>query len=245
MQKQSTFFISGLISFSFYILVCLLFIYYVSSPKVKTYTVKSKSTVIELDMIVIKSDKKRIEKKEEKKVEKLKDIFLKKETSVSNKKTGNIKSLFGNVKTKSVKISKTNVNNRKISLNSKKYKAKYEKVKKSSNIKLDTLLNNKRTTTNTNSTNTNKNKEIDEYFSKVDSLLSVWTPTVRVDGLVSTILIYINKNGKFDYKFLNYSGNLTFDSSLKEFLEEQKNIIYPIPKNNKVVQISVDFKSEG
>ncbi len=245
MQKQSTFFISGLISFSFYILVCIFFIYYVSSPKVKTYTVKSKSTVIELDMIVIKSDKKRIEKKEEKKEVKLKDVFLKKETSVSNKKTANVKSLFGKVKTNSVKVSKKVVNNTKKSLNSKRFKAKYEKVKKSSNIKLDTLLNNKRTTTNTNSTNINKNKESDEYFSKVDSLLSVWTPTVRAEGLVSTVLIYISKNGKFDYKFLNYSGNTTFDISLKEFLEEQKNIIYPIPKNNKVIQISVDFKSEG
>ena len=245
MQKSSSFYIAGLISFSFYILVCLLVMYYISAPKVKTFTVQTKSTVIELDMIVIKSDKKRIEKKEEKKEKTLDEVFLKKETSVSSKKTANIKSLFGNVKTNAVKISKTEVNNTKQSLSAKRYKAKFDKVKKSSNIKLDTLSNDKMTTTNTNSSNKNKNKESNEYFSKIDSLLSVWTPTVRVDGLISTVLIKIDMNGKFEYEITKYSGNDIFDLSLKDFLEEQKNISYPIPEKNKVVKISVDFKSEG
>jgi len=55
----------------------------------------------------------------------------------------------------------------------------------------------------------------------------------------------IDLNGRFDYRFVTNSGNETFDASLRNFLEEQKNIVYPIPTKNKDVRINVDFKSEG
>jgi len=245
MQNNSRFLITGIISFSFYILIVFFFIYYVTSPKAKKYTTKTKTTTIELDMIVEKSDKKRIEKKAEKKIEKKIEKLVEKSTSISNEKKPDVKSLFGKVKTKVTKVEKKNINNVVKSLDPKRFKSKFQKQKKSSNVKIDKLLNDKRTTTNVTSSNRSKSKESDDYYSQVNSLLSIWTPSGREEGLVATVLVKITASGKFNFSFVKYSGNSSFDLSLKAFLEEQKSIIYPKPKKGKTVQINVDFKSEG
>jgi len=245
MQNNKSFIISGAISFSFYIFICIIVAYYITKPKTKTYNIQSKTTVIELDMIVEKSDKKRIEKKEDKKAEKPIEKIVQKQTSAYSKKRPDLKSLFGKVKTKDAKVPTKEVNNVKKSLDPKRFKAKYEKQRKSSNIKIDKMLDDKKTTTNIRSSNASKNKESDDYYSKVNELLSVWTPTVRDEGLLSTVLVTISKNGKFDYRIIKSSQNSNFDLSLKAFLEEQKSIIYPKPKKGKQVRINVDFKSEG
>ncbi|MBU3015732.1 TonB C-terminal domain-containing protein [Poseidonibacter lekithochrous] len=244
MQKNSSLLISGILSFSFYILLCFLVVYYISSPPVKKYTAKTKVTVLELDVIVEKSDKKRIEKKEDKKIEK-KEVVVEKAASKAAEKKPDLKSLFANVSTKSAKVAKKEVNKVVKSIDPKKFKSKFEKQKKSSNVKLDKLLNDKKTTTNVSSSSKSKSKESDEYFSQVSSLLDVWIPLIREDGLQATVLVMIDTNGRFDYKFKKYSGNNDFDISLKAFLEEQKSIIYPKPKKRKKVQIDVDFKSKG
>ena len=245
MQRNSSFIIAGVASFSFYILICFLFIYYITSPKAKTYNIKSKATVIQLDMIVEKSDKKRIEKKEDKKAEKPIEKIIQKSTSAANKKRPDLKSLFGKVKTKEAKVPTKEVNNVKKSLDPKRFKAKFEKQKKSSNVKIDKMFNDKKTTTNITSSNVSKNKESDDYYSKVNELLSAWTPTVRDEGLIATVLVTITPTGSFNYSFVKYSQNTNFDLSLKAFLEEQKSIIYPKPKKGKQVKINVDFRSEG
>ena len=244
MQKNSSLLISGILSFSFYILLCFLVVYYISSPPVKKYTAKTKVTVLELDVIVEKSDKKRIEKKEDKKIEK-KEVVVEKAASKAAEKKPDLKSLFANVSTKSAKVAKKEVNKVVKSIDPKKFKSKFEKQKKSSNVKLDKLLNDKKTTTNVSSSSKSKSKESDEYFSQVSSLLDVWIPLIREDGLQATVLVMIDTNGRFDYKFKKYSGNNDFDISLKAFLEEQKSIIYPKPKKRKKVEIDVDFKSKG
>lgn len=245
MQKKSSLLISGILSFSFYILLCFLVLYYISSPPVKKYTSKTKVTVLELDVIVEKSDKKRIEKKEDKKIEKKEEIVVEKAASKAQEKKPDLKSLFANVKTKSKKVAKKEVNKVVKSIDPKRFKSKFEKQKKSSNIKVDKLLNDKKTTTNVRSQSKSKSKESSEYFSKVSSLLDVWVPLIRENGLQATVLVIINPNGRFDYRFKEYSGNNDFDISLKAFLEEQKSIMYPKPKNRKKVQIDVDFKSKG
>ena len=245
MQRNSSFIIAGVASFSFYILICFLFIYYVASPKAKTYNLKTKATVIQLDMIVEKSDKKRIEKKEDKKAKKPIEKIVQKSTSAANKKKPNLKSLFGKVKTKDAKVPSKEVNNVKKSLDPKRFKAKFEKQKKSSNVKIDKMFNDKKTTTNIISSNVSKNKESDDYYSKVNELLSAWTPTTRESDLKAVVIVTITASGVFDYSFDKYSGNSSFDLSLKAFLEEQKSIIYPKPKKGKQVKINVDFRSEG
>lgn len=245
MQKNPIFLYAGIASFSFYILIVFSFIYYVSSPKPKTYNIKSKATVIQLDMIVKKSDKKRIEKKEDKKTKKPLDKLIKKSTSAASKKRPDLKSLFGKVKTKEKVVKKKEINNVQKSLDPKRFKAKFEKQKKSSNVKIDKLFNDKQTTTNVSSLNSSKNKESDDYYSEVSELLNAWIPTVREDKLISVVEVIITKDGTFNYRIKKYSQNTSFDLSLKAFLEEQKSIIYPKPKKGKTVRINVDFKSEG
>ena len=243
MQKTSSFLLSGILSISFYILICILVIYYVASPKAKTYTIKSEATVLELDVIIEKSDKKRVEKKVDKIVEKKQEVI--KETSSSAEKKPDLKSLFGKVKIKEAKVVEKEVNNVKKSSDPKIYKAKFEKEKKSTNLKVDSLLKDTRTTTNTTSKSSSKKGETDEYYSKVRALLDRFIPTTREENLKSVVLVIINRKGEFDYKIVSYSNNTNFDESLKAFLDEQKSIIYPIPKKNKTVKINVDFKSEG
>lgn len=244
MQKNSSLLITGILSFSFYIFLCLIVVYYISSPPVKKYTSQTKVTILELDVIVEKSDKKRIEKKEDKKLEKKEEV-IKKSASKSQEKKPDLKSLFANVSTKSTKVAKKEVNKVIKSIDPKRFKSKFEKQKKSSNVKLDKLLNDKKTTTNVSSSSKSKSKESDEYFSQVSALLDVWIPLIREDGLIATILVTISPDGNFDYRFTKYSGNNDFDISLKAFLDEQKSIIYPKPKKSKEVQINVDFKSKG
>uniref|UniRef100_UPI00404806C2 TonB C-terminal domain-containing protein n=1 Tax=Aliarcobacter sp. TaxID=2321116 RepID=UPI00404806C2 len=243
MQNKSSFIVSGIIAFSFYIFFCFTLFLYVMSPTPKTYNIKPTSTVLELDMIVEKSDKKQVEKKQEKKIEK--EVVEEKVASASNEKRPDLKSLFANVKENSIKVAKEEVNNVTKSLDPKRFKSKFEKEKKSSNIKIDKLLEDEKTTTNAKSTNSNKGEESDEYFSLVSDLLSAWTPTTRDEGLKAVVLVMIDANGKFDYKFVTYSQNQIFDMSLKAFLDEQKNIVYPKPTKDKAVKINVDFKSEG
>ena len=245
MQKKSKFLLSGIISFSFYIFICYLVFSYISTPPVKKFTAKSNPTVIELDVIVEKSDKKRIEKKEDKIKKVEEEIVVKKSASQAAEKKPDLKSLFANVKTKSKKIVKKDVNKVVKSIDPKRFKSKFEKQKKSTNVKVDKLLNDKRTTTNVKSKSKSKSKESDDYFSEVSSLLDVWVPLIREDGLMATVLVSISPNGSFNYRFTKYSGNNDFDVSLKAFLEEQKSIMYPKPKKGKKVQINVDFKSKG
>ena len=245
MKSNKTFLLSGVISISFYLLICIFFIYLINSNSVKTFTSKNKQTVIQLSMITTKSDKKRVEKKTDiKEKPKTKEV-VKKETSISKKKSPDLKSLFGNVKTNVTKKAQKEVNNVSKSSDPKRYKSKFEKQNKSSNVKVDSLLEDKITTTNITSKTFSKNNESDEYFSLVNDKLASWNPYIAFNYLEATVLVTIENNGKFDYEFINYSQNLKFDESLKAFLEEQKSIMYPKPKNANTVKIRVKFKSKG
>ncbi len=215
--------------------------YYLFSPIPKTLDLKSTSMTIELDMITEKAEKKMVEKKTEKIIEK--EAVKEKEASVSNEKKPDLKSLFANVKETAKTVTKEEVNNIEKSIDPKRFKAKLEKEKRSNNIKIDKLLEDEKTATNTKSTNANKGQETDEYFSKVQELLDVWNPVGT--GLKAVVLIMIDLDGRFDYRFVTGSGDEGFDSSLKAFLEEQKNLAYPKPTKDKDIKVNVNFRSEG
>ena len=241
MENKFSFILSGIIAFSFYVFICVLIMYYLFSPIPKTLDLKSTSMTIELDMITEKAEKKMVEKKTEKIIEK--EAVKEKEASVSNEKKPDLKSLFANVKETAKTVTKEEVNNIEKSIDPKRFKAKLEKEKRSNNIKIDKLLEDEKTATNTKSTNANKGQETDEYFSKVQELLDVWNPVGT--GLKAVVLIMIDLDGRFDYRFVTGSGDEGFDSSLKAFLEEQKNLAYPKPTKEKDIQVNVNFRSEG
>jgi periplasmic protein TonB len=215
--------------------------FYLFSPVPKTLDLKSTSMTIELDMITEKAEKKMVEKKTEKIIEK--EAVKEKEASVSNEKKPDLKSLFANVKETAKTVTKEEVNNIEKSIDPKRFKAKLEKEKRSNNIKIDKLLEDEKTATNAKSTNANKGQETDEYFSKVQELLDVWNPVGT--GLKAVVLIMIDLDGRFDYRIVTGSGDEGFDSSLKAFLEEQKNLAYPKPTKDKDIKVNVNFRSEG
>ena len=241
MENKFSFILSGIIAFSFYVFICVLIMYYLFSPIPKTLDLKSTSMTIELDMITEKAEKKMVEKKTEKIIEK--EAVKEKEASVSNEKKPDLKSLFATVKETAKTVTKEEVNNIEKSIDPKRFKAKLEKEKRSNNIKIDKLLEDEKTATNTKSTNANKGQETDEYFSKVQELLDVWNPVGT--GLKAVVLIMIDLDGRFDYRFVTGSGDEGFDSSLKAFLEEQKNLAYPKPTKEKDIKVNVNFRSEG
>ena len=241
MQNKFSFILSGIIAFSFYVFICVLIMYYLFSPVPKTLDLKTTSMTIELDMITEKAEKKMVEKKTEKIIEK--EAVKEKEASVSNEKKPDLKSLFANVKETAKTVAKEEVNNIEKSIDPKRFKAKLEKEKRTNNIKIDKLLEDEKTATNTKSTNANKGQETDEYFSKVQELLDVWNPVGT--GLKAVVLIMIDLDGRFDYRFVTGSGDEGFDSSLKAFLEEQKNLAYPKPTKEKDIKVNVNFRSEG
>lgn len=244
MTQNKNFVLSGVIAIGFYIFVVVASLIYISSSNVETYKFKSKTTVLELEVIEKIDTKNQVEKMTVKKTEPVKEVV--KETSRSNEKTPDLKSLFGNVKTKAIQTPKKEVNNVQKSIDPKRFKSKFEKEKKTSNVNIDKLLTNVNTTTTIkkiNSSTTNE-EQTDEYYSKINELLSSWLPNVSQGGLVANVIVTIDSKGNFNYRFVKYSGDDSFDNSLKDFLNEQTNISYPIPNNGSTVSISVDFKSE-
>ena len=242
MQNNFSFILSGIIALSFYAFVCFLLFAYIASPIPKTYDLKSTSTTIELDMITEKAEKKMVEKKTEKIIEK-EAVKEEKVASASNEKKPDLKSLFANVKETAKTVTKEEVNNIEKSIDPKRFKSKFEKEKRTNNIKIDKILEDEKTATNVKSTNANKGQETDEYFSQVQELLSAWVPVGS--RLKAVVLIMIDTDGRFDYRVVTNSGDEAFDSSLKAFLEEQKNVAYPKPTKGKDIKVNVDFRSEG
>lgn len=242
MQNNFSFILSGIIALSFYAFVCFLLFAYIASPIPKTYDLKSTSTTIELDMITEKAEKKMVEKKTEKIIEK-EAVKEEKVASASNEKKPDLKSLFANVKETAKTVTKEEVNNVEKSIDPKRFKSKFEKEKRTNNIKIDKILEDEKTATNVKSTNANKGQETDEYFSQVQELLSAWVPVGS--GLKAVVLIMIDVDGRFNYRVVTNSGDEAFDSSLKAFLEEQKNVAYPKPTKDKDIKVNVDFRSEG
>ena len=240
-NNSFSFITSGVIAIAFYLLLRFSILFYIMAPIHDQINITPSAASIELDMIVEKADRKMVEKKVDKIIEK--EEVKEKSASASNEKKPDLKSLFANVKENATKVAKEEVNNIEKSIDPKRFKSKFEKEQKSSNIKIDKLLEDEKTATNTKSTNAAKGQESDEYFSKISEMLSVWVPVGS--GLKAIVLIMIDLDGKFDYSFVKKSGNETFDTSLKSFLEEQKKIAYPKPTKGKAIRINVDFKSEG
>ncbi len=241
MQNNSSFIVSGIIAFSLYLCLCFSVLFYIMSPEQNMINITPTSTSIELDMIVEKAEKKMVKRKVEKIIEE-KEV-VEKQTSAQQEKKPDLKSLFANVKETAKTVTKEEVNNIQKSIDPKRFKSKFEKEKKSSNIKIDRLLEDEKTASNTKSTNAAKGVETDEYFSQISEMLSAWVPVGS--GLKAVVLIMIDLEGRFDYSFVKKSGDSTFDTSLEAFLNEQKNIAYPKPTKGKAVKINVDFKSEG
>lgn len=242
MQKKAYFYLAGVISVSFYLVICVSLLLYINAPKTKKFD-SSKTTVLELEIITTKSNKKTVAKKSKVKEQKV----VKKSTSRSDKqKAVDAKSLFAKVKTKAKKTVEKTVTTSKASIDPSRFKSKFQKQKKTDNTSVSKLLSDTKTTTNKSKTASSNKGEKHVYFSKIkDILWTRWNPRLLEDGLIVKVLIMITNEGKFDYRIMKYSKDNRFDESLKEFLETQKNETFPTHKINSKVDIIINFKSEG
>jgi len=86
----------------------------------------------------------------------------------------------------------------------------------------------------------------DPYYSKIYQILSNrWNPTIFVNDLKVKVNIIIFSNGKFSYKFIQYSGNIAFDNQIRKFLNDETLKTYPISPTKKTVNIEIVFQSKG
>lgn len=243
MQNKTSFIISGIIAITVYLSFCLLVMIYIFSPTKEQINITPSSTTIELEMIEEIAEKKMVQKKVEKIIEK--EEVVEKATSASNEKRPDLKSLFANVKETAQKVVKEEVNNVEKSIDPKRFKSKFEKEKKSTNIKIDRLLEDEKTATDSKVKSSSKGEKNDDYASKIYEILQSGAPISQDTNLVAKVVIMIDENGKFDYKFQKVSGDAAYDASLRAYLDGQRNVAYPVPPTGKVVKYSVDFKFEG
>jgi len=241
MKVKPYFLLSGIVSVSIYLVICISILSYINTPKPKKYDL-AKTTVLELELISTKAPEKTIAKKSDNIEEKI----IKKATSKSSKQGSDFKSLFAKVKTKAKKTVDKNINAPKESISPSRFKSKFEKQKKTDNVKVSKLLNDIKTTTNLSKTVASSDGEKHEYFSKIKQILwERWRPRLLEDGLVVKVLVMITNDGEFDYRIMRYSNDERFDESLKEFLNNQINENFPTHKINTKVDIIINFKSEG
>ncbi|QEZ89623.1 energy transducer TonB [Aliarcobacter cibarius] len=243
MQNSTSFLISGIVAFSIYFSFCFLILLYIYSPINEAINITPTTTAIELDMIEEIADKKMVEKKVEKIVEEKQPV--EKATSNSNEKRPDLKSLFANVKETSNKVVKEEVNNVEKSIDPKRFKSKFEKEKKSNNVKIDKLLEDEKTATNTKTKSSSKGDKNDDYGSKIYEMLYSRAPVSEDRSLVITVMVSISPDGAFDYKFVKRSSSEAYNTAIRLYLDEQKDIAYPPPPSGKVVKYTVDFKFEG
>jgi len=241
MQYNSSFIVSGIIAFFVYFFMCFLVIVYIFAPNKKAINITPGSTTIELELIDNLSDSKKIAKK----VDKIIEEEIEQSASASNKKTPDLKSLFANVKDTALDIAKEDINNVQKSIDPSRFKSNFEKEQRSSNIKIDKLLEDDETTSNTKAKSSAKGDANDDYGSKLYEILQAGAPISQNITIVASVIVIVDKNGKFDYKFQKRSMNVAYNEALERYLNSQKEVQYPIPPNGKTVRYSVDFKFEG
>ena len=240
---------SAFASISIYIILILSFLVYVKTSEVKKINAPVKTTVLQLDVILDSNTQKKekIAIKSTVKNQKIAKKVVKKTTSTSVKQRSNLKSLFANVKTDIKKVSKKKVLNVKNSSIASRFKSKFEKERKTKNIVLSKLTENVESKTNNKNITMDKSKDKqDPYYTKIYQILSSrWNPTIFMDDLKAKVNIVIFNNGKFSYKFIQYSGNDGFDNQLQAFLSNETQKTYPVSPLNKTVNIEISFQSKG
>eukprot|EP01029_Cantina_marsupialis_P002077 TRINITY_DN11894_c0_g1_i6.p1 TRINITY_DN11894_c0_g1~~TRINITY_DN11894_c0_g1_i6.p1 ORF type:complete len:185 (-),score=32.22 TRINITY_DN11894_c0_g1_i6:32-586(-) len=184
MQQKGYFYLAGVLSAAIYLAICASFLIYINAPKPKKYDL-NKTTVLELELISTKSDKKQVAKKS---VQKQQEV-VKKSTSRSAKQKADFKSLFANVNTKSKKVVEKDTNTVNETLDPSRFKSKFQKQKKTDNVSVSKLLNDIKTTTNMPKVTSTSNGKQHEYFSRIKEILwQRWNPKLLDEGLEVKVL---------------------------------------------------------
>lgn len=250
MVNKQEFYYSAIASFAIYIIFVLSVLVYIKTSDVKKINATVKNTVLQLDVILDSSNdikQETIKITSDVKNQDIAKKVVKKTTSSTIKQRTNLKSLFANVDTEVKDVSKKNVLNVKDSSISSRFKSKFDKERKTKNIVLSKLKNSEQIKmSNKNVTMDKVADNQDPYYSKIYQIISSrWLPTIFDNELIAKVSIVIFNNGKFSYKFIQYSGNDGFDNQLREFLDFETQKRYPISPTGKTVNIEILFQSKG
>lgn len=82
----------------------------------------------------------------------------------------------------------------------------------------------------------------ESYYKAISEKLSAWIPAGEINSKTD-VYITISPDGKFDYEFVRESKSKEFNEGLKAFLDEQKNVKYPVYMNQ-TVKTFITFKKE-
>lgn len=91
---------------------------------------------------------------------------------------------------------------------------------------------------------TQKDGIYDEFRGKITDILdSNWQETVNtVSGNEAEVVIGIDKFGNFSYKIETLSYNDAFNAKLRDFLEEMKDIVFPVFQEGEIFYMKTKFK---
>lgn len=233
MDRTLSFLTSGLIALSLYFLLMFSFVYiYLDSMVVaKKFTPKEKTSITLMDIQIETLDEKG---KEEDKKESEKD-----EGSLTPKKS----EFDRNLLQKLDKYDKKEEDKKPPSVDDKlasRKKGEKSEAKKSAK-ELVQGLNLKKVTTPTLNLKSNIG-ESDPYYDKIYEILSRWNPGSRENILSAAVELRIQNSGLFTYRLSRKSGDPSFDSSIRAFLDNLN--AFPAHKKNKTVMIEVIFKTK-
>ena len=222
MDKNNSYFIlSGLISFSLFILfLSLFFIMMFSSSKIDTFAL-TKDNYISISLETIPTPTKDTTKKTVAPKEEQQEVVEAKEVDIGD--------LFSDVWTKDIKITKKKktVDNKRLALIQKKIKTK----KKNSAVPLT-----KASSKNEADITSNENKksstgdEVNEYLAKIQAIVyKYFYPPDNSQGHTVKAVIELDALGKvLDFRILNYSSNQALNQECDKIKGRLLGVLFPL-----------------
>ncbi|MCF6172310.1 MAG: TonB C-terminal domain-containing protein [Campylobacteraceae bacterium] len=244
-NKSAYSFVGFFVSVILYASVILFVSFYLQDRVQKNirYTAQKK-VILDITLVEKKSTiKRRVHKKIRKKTLKPKKMQKKpalKTTKSKSIKKVSLQGLFKKIQTKEIvepKVRHTVQTRKKVVTPKKQVQ---EVVKKENAKKVVESLNFEKKK----SIISSKNGVYDKFKGKVTQILDEkWQDTIdTVSGNKATVSIFIDSSGTFSYKIEKLSYNDDFNSKLRDFLEEMRDIEFPAYDGGGVFQIQVEFK---
>jgi len=256
------FYLSGLISFIFFSLVAITFIYLiVIQDKIKTFALKKDSFIsISLNNIdtskfdtkkpikklkpkpTINKNPKEIKKKEIKVESELK-------TTPDVKKTPSLSNMFSQVKTKKIthKTKKPikKIDTKRIANLTKRIHATKTTAKSEANEKIEQVdLKEKKSEVGGESVS--RAPEVDEFLAKVHSFVySNFHPSTQSANQMAKVRIWLSSSGRMsEFKVLVSSSDISLNSEIDSLRQRLENMNFPIHPENKATVIDIILKAK-
>jgi len=236
-------------------IACLIFLFTIMFYMTSVFAQKMNPDVnkdsIAFD-VIIKNDKNKMIKKQivQKKLARsyLKSTLTQQTLSKKAKTTSSVDDLFANLDEKYDNVIEKKASNSDYSKVASKKKAKLnEQAKYSSKDVADILNSIDETFSPSSGLLQSDSKQTNAYYAKIRKILaSRWSPLSSMSGDIhAMVVVKIDADGTFSYKFLSYSLDDMFNENLILFLDSQTTQKYPVYKNGETVVIEVKFGIKG